>query len=189
MRQRGIRLIYRCLCATPAQHPKNHESKFALSLDHSAKACPPRPRFWPRFPSLSPLIRPVPIFVQNGGKALRKRPHDQLAKDLVQDRTDLSSQKATTPAALAPTSQSPRPTYIARDAAEQRPFPAKLESDSAPDFSVDAVPSWSPLYGRATNNGAKPKLASTYEIADLASFGSLGNARRFYEIGYQTVLK
>jgi len=45
------------------------------------------------------------------------------------------------------------------------------------------------VYARAAKNGAKPKLGPVYEIADLASFGSLVNARRFHEIGYQPVLK
>jgi hypothetical protein len=45
------------------------------------------------------------------------------------------------------------------------------------------------VYARSAKNGAKPKLGSAYEVANLASFGSVVNARRFYEIGYQPVLK
>jgi very-short-patch-repair endonuclease len=124
-----------------------------------------------------------------GAEEAAARLHDQLARDLVQDRTDLSSQKVKIPAALAPTSQSLTPINIARDAAQQRQFSVKLESDLTPDFSVDEVPSRNPVYASAANNGAQPKLGSTYEIADLASFGALASPRRFYEIGYQSVLK
>jgi hypothetical protein len=78
---------------------------------------------------------------------------------------------------------------ISRDTAKPRQASGESERNSAPDFSADEVDSWSLVYARAAKNGAKPKLGSAYEIADLASFGSLVNARRFYETGYQPVLK
>jgi hypothetical protein len=90
---------------------------------------------------------------------------------------------------LEPISPSFAPVNIVSDVLAQHQASVKSESNSAPDFSFDEVASRNPVYAYAANNGAKPKLGSTYQIADLACFGSLVNARRFYEIGYRSVLK
>ena len=124
-----------------------------------------------------------------GAEEATARLHDQLARDLAHDRADLSSRKVTGSPALEPSSPSFTPVNIGRDAAQRHQASVKSESNSAPDFSVDEVASRNSVCAYAANNGARPKLGSTYEIADLASFGSLVNARRFYEIGYRSVLK
>jgi very-short-patch-repair endonuclease len=124
-----------------------------------------------------------------GGEEAAGRLHDQLVRDLAQDRADLSSRKVSASTVPASISLPSVPINISRDTATPRQASGKSERSSTPDFSVGEVDSWSPVYAHAAKNGAKPKLAPAYEVADLASFGSLVNARRFYEGGYQPVLK
>jgi very-short-patch-repair endonuclease len=116
------------------------------------------------------------------------RLHEELAGDLVQDRAELSSREVTASAASEPGPPSPKPVDVARDAAQRPQISAKSESNQASAFSVEEVASRSPVHAYAANSGAKPKPGLTYKIADLAAFGSLVNARRFYEIGYRSVL-
>ena len=124
-----------------------------------------------------------------GAEEAAGRLHDQLVRDLAQDRADLPSQKVSASTVPASISLPSAPINISRDTAKPRQASGKSERSSTPDFSVDEVDSWSPVYAHAAKNGAKPKLGPAYEVADLASFGSLVNACRFYEGGYQPVLK
>jgi very-short-patch-repair endonuclease len=124
-----------------------------------------------------------------GAEEAAARLHDHLAKDLASDRADLSARKVSASTPPVPISSQFTPIDFSRGAAELRQASAKSERNSAPDFSVDEVASRSPVYASVAKNGTNPKPGSTYEIADLASFGSLVNGRRFHEIGYQPVLK
>ena len=123
-----------------------------------------------------------------GAKEAAARLHEELARDLEQDRAELSSREVTASAALEPSPPSLAPINIARDPAQRPQTSAKSESNQASAFSLEEVALRSPVHAYAANNGAKPKSGPTYKIADLAAFGSLVNARRFYEIGYRSAL-
>jgi very-short-patch-repair endonuclease len=123
-----------------------------------------------------------------GAQEAAARLHEELARDLEQDRAELSSREVTASAALEPSPPSLAPVNIARDPAQRPQTSAKTESSQATAFSLEEVALRSPVHAYAANNGTKPKPGPTYKIADLAAFGSLVNARRFYEIGYRSVL-
>jgi very-short-patch-repair endonuclease len=124
-----------------------------------------------------------------GAEEAAARLHDQLAADLARDRADLSSLKVGASTASLSISPPLAPITFSRDIAELRQASDRPERDSAPDFSLSEVASGSLASAYAAKNGTKPKPGLMYQIADLTSFGSLLNTSRFYETGYQSVLK
>jgi very-short-patch-repair endonuclease len=124
-----------------------------------------------------------------GAEEAAARLHEVLATDLVQDRAELSSREATASTASEPGRPSLTPVDIARCPAQEHQATVELESGQASGFSVEEAVSQSPVHAYAANNGAKLKPGLTYKVADLTAFGSLVNARTFYDIGYRTILK